>query len=652
MTFPLVPILATAAAGGLVYEVMKPSDAAADDKTPELQSMKGTTPSGAPVQVVVPTKAHHRPHPRRASAPIAGPAAITVVPSAGVGVRYVPPVEVKAAQVPGKLDFLPTVISPSGAASLTVMTTADVQNALNTLGYGPLDVDGKVGTKTQGAVKAWQAKNGVFPVDGVPGPKVRSSLEHALATLAAPHADVGQQAIAAAPPPMMAAPPPVYANKAQASLAKAGGITTAVLADTGNVKAAKTAATVTNIATDVASFFGFDPYRHLDRESPRFRGPRGMGMGMGPGGAGMGPGGAGLGGPGALGTPNRLRSPNRMMPNEVLQPQLDGQDKTVGRGRVKLVFQIDGNLVLYGPGKQVLWASGTNQRGISRLVMGPDGNLTILGNDSQPKWSSNTGGHPGAFLEVTGSDAQIRDPRGGVIWSAAQTGSGATPPPLGMIAPNPGVNTMRAGFGAVEEFSVHPVGDVRGAQRVMNYLGASPPLVIDGEYGRKTVAALKAFQILHGMAATGVLDETTRLALAFAAQKGSGSDFGLTLFTLFGCDEDRYSAFGGRRPAPPTGQIVGGRFRPAGGGGSRSAAARHRHHEMMKRRAEEQAAEQAAQQAAQGGGGGGDSGGGGGGGGDDGGGGGGDDGGDSSGGGVEDTGASMSEGATSDAGFG
>jgi peptidoglycan hydrolase-like protein with peptidoglycan-binding domain len=641
MTFPLVPILATAAAGGLVYEVMKPSDAAADDKTPELQSMKGATPNGAPVQVVVPTRAHHRPHPRRASAPIAGPAAMTVVPSAGVGVRYVPPVEVKAAQVPGKLDFLPTVISPSGAASLTVMTTADVQNALNALGYGPLDVDGKVGPRTVQAVKAWQAKNAVFPVDGTPSPRVRSSLEHALAVLAAPHADVGAQAAQAAPPP----PPPLYANRAEAALAKTGGITTAVLADTGNVKAAKTAATVTNIATDVASFFGFDPYRHVDRVDPRFRGPRGMGMGPG----GMGPGGMGPGGIGALGTPNRLRSPNRMMPNEVLQPQLDGQDKTVGRGQVQLVFQIDGNLVLYGPNKQVIWASGTNKRGISRLIMQPDGNLVIYGNDSQPKWSSNTAGHPGAFLEVTGQDAQIRDPRGGVIWSAAQTGSGATPPPPGMMQPmapmNPGVNTMRAGFGAVEEFSVRPVGDVRGAQRVMNYLGASPPLVIDGEYGRKTVAALKAFQILHGMAATGVLDETTRLALAFAAQKGSGSDFGLTLFTLFGCDE-RYAAFGGRRPAPPTGQIVGGRFRPAGG---RSSAQRRERHMMHKLEKQAEAAQAA--QAAQGGGSGGGDSGSGGGGGDDGG------GGDApSGGGVEDAGASISEDsdgdASSDVGFG
>jgi len=133
-----------------------------------------------------------------------------------------------------------------------------------------------------------------------------------------------------------------------------------------------------------------------------------------------------LGG-GAAGTPNVLRFPDRMMPGEVLQPQISKQNQTVGLDPTGiLTFQTDGNLVLYGPGQTVLWASNTAKKGISRLTMQSDGNLVIYGNDSKPKWASGTQGNAGAYLVVRGGTAQVIGPSGQPIWTAgAPGGAGA-----------------------------------------------------------------------------------------------------------------------------------------------------------------------------------------------------------------------------------
>jgi hypothetical protein len=123
-------------------------------------------------------------------------------------------------------------------------------------------------------------------------------------------------------------------------------------------------------------------------------------------------------------TTNVLSNPTKMVAGERLQPQLTAKNYSVlsPSSRYALIFQTDGNLVLYGmPGyKPVLYASNTNQSGISRLDMQADGNLVIYGNDSKPKWATDTQGHPGAELNVLDSgDAVIVDPTTGQqFWSA------------------------------------------------------------------------------------------------------------------------------------------------------------------------------------------------------------------------------------------
>jgi hypothetical protein len=60
----------------------------------------------------------------------------------------------------------------------------------------------------------------------------------------------------------------------------------------------------------------------------------------------------------------------------------------------------------------------------------------------------------------------------------------------------------------------------RDLQRNLNLLGASPKLKEDGKIGPVTTAAIKAFQVVHGLLADGLAGPKTKAAIATAAQGG------------------------------------------------------------------------------------------------------------------------------------
>jgi hypothetical protein len=85
-----------------------------------------------------------------------------------------------------------------------------------------------------------------------------------------------------------------------------------------------------------------------------------------------------------------------MQPGEVLSP---GLLLTSANGRYTFVYQGDGNLVLYRPGR-ALWASGTDGRPLGVCIMQDDGNLVVYGSAGQALWASGTDGNPGSRLAV------------------------------------------------------------------------------------------------------------------------------------------------------------------------------------------------------------------------------------------------------------
>ena len=89
---------------------------------------------------------------------------------------------------------------------------------------------------------------------------------------------------------------------------------------------------------------------------------------------------------------------DRLNPNETLRTN---QSRQSGDGRYLLIMQTDGNLVLYAPGSQPIWASNTaGNPGAWTIMQASDGNLVVYSAANKPLWASNTAGNPGAYLAV------------------------------------------------------------------------------------------------------------------------------------------------------------------------------------------------------------------------------------------------------------
>jgi hypothetical protein len=82
--------------------------------------------------------------------------------------------------------------------------------------------------------------------------------------------------------------------------------------------------------------------------------------------------------------------------NEALGPN---ESRTSVDGRFTLIYQGDGNLVLYY-GSSALWSSNTWGTAPGQAIMQGDGNLVVYDASGQPRWDSHTWGNPGAYLVV------------------------------------------------------------------------------------------------------------------------------------------------------------------------------------------------------------------------------------------------------------
>jgi hypothetical protein len=84
----------------------------------------------------------------------------------------------------------------------------------------------------------------------------------------------------------------------------------------------------------------------------------------------------------------------------------------------RLIYQLDGNLVLYREGDGALWASNTAGQSVGRTAMQGDGNLVVYAPGDVPLFHTSTHGNPGAQLFVdTAGTLTIVGTDGAVLWT-------------------------------------------------------------------------------------------------------------------------------------------------------------------------------------------------------------------------------------------
>jgi len=112
-------------------------------------------------------------------------------------------------------------------------------------------------------------------------------------------------------------------------------------------------------------------------------------------------------------TVSRQPSDTTIYPGDFLLP---GQSRQSADGRFRLVYQVDGNLVLY-QGSNPLWASATYGTTLGFVAMQADGNFVVY-DSTRAVWASDTWGHPGAFLVVQDDgNTVIYSPGSSPLWA-------------------------------------------------------------------------------------------------------------------------------------------------------------------------------------------------------------------------------------------
>ena len=101
-----------------------------------------------------------------------------------------------------------------------------------------------------------------------------------------------------------------------------------------------------------------------------------------------------------------------------------GQSITSSDGRFYLIYQSDGNLVLYRNDAVPLWHTQTYGTSPGRAIMQLDGNLVVYDGSGTPIWASGTVGFDGAWLVMqTDGNLVIYSSSGAPVWASGTSGS-------------------------------------------------------------------------------------------------------------------------------------------------------------------------------------------------------------------------------------
>lgn len=126
-------------------------------------------------------------------------------------------------------------------------------------------------------------------------------------------------------------------------------------------------------------------------------------------------------GPNPAPNPSPFSGPPELPPGQALAPN---QWLVSPSGQYGLVYQYDGNLVLYRSDGTPLWGSATVGTSPGAALMQLDGNFVIYTDGSVPVWASMTSfGHPGAHLSVQDDgNVVIYDVDGTPLWATQTAG--------------------------------------------------------------------------------------------------------------------------------------------------------------------------------------------------------------------------------------
>lgn len=100
--------------------------------------------------------------------------------------------------------------------------------------------------------------------------------------------------------------------------------------------------------------------------------------------------------------------------------QLNVNDQLMSNnGKVKLVMQGDGNLVLYRTdNNQALWASNTWNTATNHAVMQGDGNFVGYDSSGRAHWATGTNGHAGAYVVLQDDGNLVVYNSGVALWAS------------------------------------------------------------------------------------------------------------------------------------------------------------------------------------------------------------------------------------------
>lgn len=172
---PIALVVGAGAAGWGLFKAL--------GKKPAVQVQTVSGAGGVPVKIITPVAPITPAQKAGVSAPPAATRLAVAQTVPNKGVVFAPPKAIVATSEGPQPS--PIIATPTGSSSLVIASVADVQRALNTLGYASpaLKDDGKLGPKTIASIRAFQSKTGLV-VDGNAGPATKAALSNALSHLA------------------------------------------------------------------------------------------------------------------------------------------------------------------------------------------------------------------------------------------------------------------------------------------------------------------------------------------------------------------------------------------------------------------------------------------------------------------------------------